>query len=63
MNKYRKFSKVNSKQDDELLTWKIQYSKESMRFIVTFSDGTKKQFVDRKNAVAYINDKFFASIL
>lgn len=59
-NRYITFSKKPEiTQDDELLTWKINYNAEKMRFVVVFSDGTKKEFGTKEGARRYINEKFF----
>ena len=59
-NRYIGFSKKPEiTQDDDLLTWSIKYDAEKMRYIVTFSDGSKKQFVTKESARRYINEKFF----
>ena len=60
-NKYFEQSKAKDMHnDDDLLTWKISYDVESMRHIVTFSNGDKRQFRDKKDARRYINEKFFS---
>lgn len=59
-NRYIAFSKKpETTHDDDLLTWKIKFDVEKMRYIVTFSDGTKKEFGSKKQARHYINEKFF----
>jgi hypothetical protein len=59
-NRYLAFSKKpETTHDDDLLTWKMKYDVEKMRIVVTFSDGTKKEFGSKKQARHYINEKFF----
>ena len=59
-NKYISFSKAPTNNDDELLTWKMKLDVETMRYMVTFSDGTKKNFISKQDARRYINEKFFS---
>jgi hypothetical protein len=59
-NKYISFSKAPTNNDDELLTWKMKFDVETMRYMVTFSDGTKKHFISKQDARRYINEKFFS---
>jgi hypothetical protein len=59
-NRYLAFSKKpETTHDDDLLTWRITYNAEKMRYLATFSDGTKKEFVSKQDARRYINEKFF----
>lgn len=59
-NKYHFFSKAPKNNDDDLLSWKINFDDKAWRYVVTFSDGTKKHFGDKKQARQYINEKFFS---
>jgi len=60
MNRYAQFSKAIHDKDDELLSWKLHLNKSTRLFDLVFSDGTKKHFPSRKDAIRYINDKFFS---
>lgn len=61
-NRYIQFSKKpEASQDDDLLAWKIHFDLEGQRFVVTFSDGEKKQFKTKQDARRYINEKFFST--
>jgi hypothetical protein len=58
MNKYMTYSKA--KPEPNVLTWKLNLDSLVNRWKVEFSDGEKKSFRTKKDALAYINDKFFS---
>ena len=58
MNKYMTYSKA--KPESDTLTWKLDLDPLVNRWKVEFSDGEKKSFRIKKDALAYINDKFFS---
>ena len=58
MNKYMTYSKA--KPESDTLTWKLDLDPLVNRWKVEFSDGEKKSFRTKKDALAYINDKFFS---
>jgi hypothetical protein len=58
MNKYMTYSKA--KPEPNVLTWKLNLDPLVNRWKVEFSDGEKKSFRIKKDALAYINDKFFS---
>jgi hypothetical protein len=58
MNKYFHYSKA--KPECDTITWKIYNDPLVNRWKVEFSDGEKRSFRHEKDALAYINDKFFS---
>lgn len=61
MNKYAKQSKAPKRNDDDLLTWTMQPTKDRLATQVTFSDGTKTVCKDKAQARRVINEKFFST--
>jgi hypothetical protein len=59
MNKYSEQSKAPKRDNDDLLTWTIQTTKDYQATQVIFSDGTKATCKDKAQARRVINEKFF----
>lgn len=61
MNKYLEQSKAPKRDNDDLLTWTMQPTKDHMATQVIFSDGTKAVCKDKAQARRVINEKFFST--